>query len=157
MCASAGRTRLQTTRGRRHPAGTAAGRQSADQVTVFDSVGFALEDYSTLRYVLAQAQRHGLGVEIDLVPATDDPKDLFRHIRAAPDAALGGGGGAAASAGSADETSRTPSRTGCCWIGSHGSYGVPSPSRARRRGPSTTTASTRPCSSCGRSRDWGTR
>ncbi|RZM02734.1 MAG: ornithine cyclodeaminase [Variovorax sp.] len=83
-------------------AGTAAGRQSADQVTVFDSVGFALEDYSTLRYVLAQAQRHGLGVEIDLVPATDDPKDLFRHIRAAPDAALGGGGGAAASAGSAD-------------------------------------------------------
>ena len=33
-------------------AGTEAGRQSPDQVTVFDSVGFALEDYSTLRYVL---------------------------------------------------------------------------------------------------------
>ncbi len=36
-------------------AGTEPGRQSAEQVTVFDSVGFALEDYSVLRYVLAQA------------------------------------------------------------------------------------------------------
>ena len=66
-------------------AGTAAGRQSAAQVTVFDSVGFALEDYSTLRYVLAQAEQRQLGVAVDLVPPADDPKDLFRHTR--PDAA----------------------------------------------------------------------
>lgn len=63
-------------------AGTAAGRQSAEQVTVFDSVGFALEDYSTLRYVLDQSVRHNLGVEVELVPEADDPKDLFRHTRA---------------------------------------------------------------------------
>lgn len=62
-------------------AGTVPGRQDARQVTVFDSVGFALEDYSTLRYVLAQAERRDLGTAIDLVPATGDPKDLFRHTR----------------------------------------------------------------------------
>ncbi len=60
-------------------AGAAAGREHAEQVTVFDSVGFALEDYSTLRYVYAQAQARGLGCMLDLVPQDDDPKDLFRH------------------------------------------------------------------------------
>ncbi len=62
-------------------AGTAAGRESADQVTVFDSVGFALEDFATLRYVLAQAGQRGIGTEVELVPAVDDPKDLFRFTR----------------------------------------------------------------------------
>jgi ornithine cyclodeaminase len=62
-------------------AGTEVGRQSAEQVTVFDSVGFALEDYSTLRYVCEQAQKHHLGVDVELVPWADDPKDLFRHTR----------------------------------------------------------------------------
>jgi len=64
-------------------AGTAAGRQSADQVTVFDSVGFALEDYSTLRHVHRQAVQRRIGVDIELVPRADDPKDLFRHTRPA--------------------------------------------------------------------------
>jgi len=59
----------------------AAGRQSAQQVTVFDSVGFALEDYSTLRYVHEQAARRKLGVNVELVPSAEDPKDLFRFTR----------------------------------------------------------------------------
>ncbi len=69
-------------------AGTEVGRQDDAQVTVFDSVGFALEDYSVLRYVHQQAARLGLGCEVELVPAAEDPKDLFRHIRraASPDA-----------------------------------------------------------------------
>ena len=62
-------------------AGTEAGRQSPDQVTVFDSVGFALEDYSTLRYVLEQSEKRKLGTHVDLVPWADDPKDLFRYTR----------------------------------------------------------------------------
>lgn len=62
-------------------AGTVPGRQSAEQVTVFDSVGFALEDYSVLRYVHAQAERRNLGVGVALVPWAEDPKDLFRHTR----------------------------------------------------------------------------
>lgn len=63
-------------------AGQVAGRERADELTVFDSVGFALEDYSTLRYVLEQATRRGLGADMDLVPRAEDPKDLFRHARA---------------------------------------------------------------------------
>ncbi|WP_019938331.1 ornithine cyclodeaminase [Bordetella sp. FB-8] len=66
-------------------AGTEAGRQSAEQVTLFDSVGFALEDYSTLRYVHEQAQQRNLGLTVELVPGSEDPKDLFRYTR--PDCA----------------------------------------------------------------------
>ncbi|CAN5764076.1 ornithine cyclodeaminase [soil metagenome] len=62
-------------------AGTATGRQSDSQVTVFDSVGFALEDYSALRYVYRLAQERGVGQEVDLVPAAVDPKDLFRFTQ----------------------------------------------------------------------------
>ncbi len=62
-------------------AGQVEGRQRAEQVTVFDSVGFALEDFSTLRLVAARAEALGLGETIELVPSADDPKDLFRHTR----------------------------------------------------------------------------
>ena len=59
------------------------GRQTPDQVTIFDSVGFALEDYSTLRYVHEQSALRGLGANVELVPRVDDPKDLFRLTRSA--------------------------------------------------------------------------
>ncbi|MDC6170738.1 ornithine cyclodeaminase [Paucibacter sp. XJ19-41] len=62
-------------------AGSAEGRQSREQVTVFDSVGFALEDYTALRLVYRLAQEFGIGQEVELVPPADDPKDLFRHTR----------------------------------------------------------------------------
>ncbi|MNH45278.1 ornithine cyclodeaminase [compost metagenome] len=45
-------------------------------------MGFALEDYTVLRYVLQQAEKRGMGSKIDLVPwVEDDPKDLFSHTR----------------------------------------------------------------------------
>ncbi|MEW6694823.1 MAG: ornithine cyclodeaminase [Pseudomonadota bacterium] len=62
-------------------AGQAPGRRSADEVTVFDSVGFALEDFAALRFVHAQAQRLGLGETLDLIPDLDDPKNLFGLLR----------------------------------------------------------------------------
>lgn len=62
-------------------AGRAPGRRSAAEVTVFDSVGFALEDYSTLRLLDRLARELGVGREVQLVPPADDPKDLFRHTR----------------------------------------------------------------------------
>ncbi|UVL63356.1 ornithine cyclodeaminase [Pseudomonas sp. B21-032] len=62
--------------------GQAAGRESAEQVTLFDSVGFALEDYSALRYVLDVAKALDIGSEIALVPELKDPKDLFALLRA---------------------------------------------------------------------------
>jgi ornithine cyclodeaminase len=59
--------------------GQHGGRASASEVTVFDSVGFALEDYTALRYVYEQAKARNIGIDADLVPPADDPKDLFRH------------------------------------------------------------------------------
>jgi len=60
-------------------AGAEPGRQSEDQVTVFDSVGFALEDYSSLRLIHRLALQENAGSDIALVPpAGGDPKDLFR-------------------------------------------------------------------------------
>lgn len=56
---------------------TQAGRTSQSQVTVFDSVGFALEDYSALRYMRDAALVLGLGQQISLIPTLADPKDLF--------------------------------------------------------------------------------
>lgn len=61
--------------------GAVTGRESREQITVFDSVGFALEDYSALRYVYEKSAQHGLGVDIELVPDADDPKDLYSHTR----------------------------------------------------------------------------
>jgi ornithine cyclodeaminase len=58
-------------------AGAAEGRQSREQVTVFDSVGFALEDFVALNWLYEQAQRLGLGRPIELVPQNPDPKNLF--------------------------------------------------------------------------------
>ena len=57
--------------------GTAAGRSSAQQVTVFDSVGFALEDYTALCFMREQSIALGIGEPLPLIPALADPKDLF--------------------------------------------------------------------------------
>ncbi|WP_256884237.1 ornithine cyclodeaminase [Arthrobacter sp. STN4] len=62
--------------------GQAAGRTSAGQVTVFDSVGFAIEDFSALRYVRDAVAATDYFDEIDLVANPDDPKDLFGLIGA---------------------------------------------------------------------------
>ena len=59
----------------------AAGRDSREQVTVFDSVGFAIEDFSTLRYLHALAEQQDIGSRIDLIPAPADPKDLYQFVR----------------------------------------------------------------------------
>lgn len=57
--------------------GESPGRTSAAQVTVFDSVGFALEDYSALTFVRDAAAELGIGDVVELVPRTADPKNLF--------------------------------------------------------------------------------
>ena len=62
-------------------AGRTEGRQNEAQITVFDSVGFALEDFSTLRFVHEHALRLNIGYDVELVPDSGDPKDLFRHTR----------------------------------------------------------------------------
>ncbi|WP_313202169.1 ornithine cyclodeaminase [Pseudomonas sp.] len=62
-------------------AGRAQGREHGEQVTLFDSVGFALEDYSALRYVLDTARMLGIGQDIALVPQLDNAKDLYSLLQ----------------------------------------------------------------------------
>jgi ornithine cyclodeaminase len=57
--------------------GSKPGRESADELTLFDSVGFALEDYAALRLVYELAGELGMGEEVVLTPDLADPKDLF--------------------------------------------------------------------------------
>ena len=64
--------------------GKAPGRTSDLQVTVFDSVGFALEDYSALRFMRDAARELGLGQSMSLIPELANPKDLFSLIRPVP-------------------------------------------------------------------------
>ncbi len=53
------------------------GRKNDDEVTLFDSVGFAIEDFSVLKLVYKLAQKYNIGKELDLIPSMEDPKDLF--------------------------------------------------------------------------------
>ncbi len=62
--------------------GSKPGRTSAEQITVFDSVGFAIEDFSALRYVRDAVQGTDFFEEIDLVASPEDPKDLFGLVAA---------------------------------------------------------------------------
>lgn len=60
--------------------GQQPGRQHSDEVTVFDSVGFALEDYSALRLLRDLAAESGLQQHLELIPDLADPKNLFGVI-----------------------------------------------------------------------------
>ncbi len=68
--------------------GVAQGRTDARQITMFDSVGFAIEDFSALRYVYERIREAGTYVDLDLIADPDDSRDLFGMLmRAAPGAA----------------------------------------------------------------------
>jgi ornithine cyclodeaminase len=59
------------------------GRVNDAEVTIFDSVGFALQDFSALRYLYRlHQQRRGTRTGIDLIPDLEDPKDLFSLLGA---------------------------------------------------------------------------
>ncbi|RJL05423.1 ornithine cyclodeaminase [Paracoccus aestuarii] len=61
-------------------AGQAPGRSDAAQVTLFDSVGFAIEDFSALRHIHRRLQGTGLYQDLDMIADPDDPRDLFGMI-----------------------------------------------------------------------------
>ena len=58
-------------------AGKAAGRTSEGQITLFDSVGFAIEDFAALRYVHDILPSTGHFEKLDLLADPDDPRDLY--------------------------------------------------------------------------------
>ncbi|WP_120505048.1 ornithine cyclodeaminase [Sulfitobacter mediterraneus] len=63
--------------------GQAKGRSDDKQITLFDSVGFAIEDFSALRYVRDQIEETGLFHPLDLLADPDDPRDLFGMLQRA--------------------------------------------------------------------------
>ena len=68
-------------------AGLAPGRRDARQITLFDGVGFAIEDFSALRYIRDQLPTTGHYDNLDLLADPDDPRDLFGMVlRARPKA-----------------------------------------------------------------------
>ncbi len=58
-------------------AGLAPGRKTDRQITLFDSVGFAIEDFSALRYVRSKLAATGLYDRLDLLADPDEPRDLY--------------------------------------------------------------------------------
>jgi len=56
------------------------GRRYDDQVTVFDSVGFAMEDYSALRYLHDLAVKYQIQDRISLIPDLPNPRDLYSLV-----------------------------------------------------------------------------
>jgi len=60
--------------------GQSDGRSSKRQITLFDSVGFATEDFSTLRYVHDQLGKYNHYLNLDLLADPDDPRDLFGMV-----------------------------------------------------------------------------
>ncbi|KAA9009140.1 ornithine cyclodeaminase [Histidinibacterium aquaticum] len=70
-------------------AGKTEGRTDQQQITLFDSVGFAIEDFAALRTLHAYVQETPYHQMIDLLADPDDPRDLFGMLlRASPQAEL---------------------------------------------------------------------
>jgi ornithine cyclodeaminase len=60
--------------------GGSPGRSHDREITLFDSVGFALNDFSSLRYLQRLNAAQPGGERIDLVPELEDPKDLLAAL-----------------------------------------------------------------------------
>ena len=61
-------------------AGKNSGRTSDSQITLFDSVGFATEDFSALRYIHDQLESTGCFIELDMIADPDNTRDLYGMI-----------------------------------------------------------------------------
>jgi len=60
--------------------GSSSGRTARDQITVFDSVGFAVEDFSALRYVRDATRGTAYLSSVNLIAEPSNPKDLFAML-----------------------------------------------------------------------------
>lgn len=58
-------------------AGETKGRTSADQITLFDGVGFAIEDFSALIWLRDKLKQSKRYEELDMIADPDEPRDLF--------------------------------------------------------------------------------
>lgn len=67
--------------------GRALGRREPQQITLFDSVGFATEDFSALCYVKDKLTEHNCSDPLDMLADPDDPRDLFGMLLRSEEAA----------------------------------------------------------------------
>ncbi len=63
--------------------GQATGRRQRDQITLFDSVGFAIEDFSALCYLRKKVAGSSFSEQLDIIADPDDPRDLFGMLQRA--------------------------------------------------------------------------
>ncbi|WP_319531563.1 ornithine cyclodeaminase [uncultured Cohaesibacter sp.] len=63
--------------------GEEKGRTSDNQITLFDSVGFAIEDFSALRYLYGAIKNTAFYDELDMLADPDEPRDLYGMVRRA--------------------------------------------------------------------------
>lgn len=63
--------------------GTAQGRKDATEITLFDGVGFAIEDFSALCYVHDKIKGTAFFTNLDMIADPDDPRDLFGMVQRA--------------------------------------------------------------------------
>lgn len=63
--------------------GELPGRRDERQITLFDSVGFAIEDFSALRYVRERLRGTNFYQDLDIIADPDDPRDLFGMLQRA--------------------------------------------------------------------------
>jgi ornithine cyclodeaminase len=63
--------------------GVAAGRRNDSQITLFDSVGFAIEDFSALSFLREHIVGTDFYEDLDLIADPDDPRDLFGMLQRA--------------------------------------------------------------------------
>lgn len=60
--------------------GKKPGRENKTEITLFDSVGFAIEDFAILKLIYSLSLKYNLGTSVDLIPELQNPKDLFELI-----------------------------------------------------------------------------
>ncbi|WP_370628874.1 ornithine cyclodeaminase [Celeribacter sp. PS-C1] len=63
--------------------GEVPGRRDETQITLFDSVGFAIEDFSALRFVHDKVAGTDFAEPLDMLADPDDPRDLFGMVERA--------------------------------------------------------------------------
>jgi ornithine cyclodeaminase len=61
--------------------GQKKGRRDDKQITLFDSVGFAIEDFSALRYIRDRIRDCAFYIDLDMLADPDDPRDLFGMLQ----------------------------------------------------------------------------
>lgn len=63
--------------------GNTKGRNNNEEITLFDSVGFAIEDFSALKYIHNRIQGTEFFTQLDMLADPDDPRDLYGMVKRA--------------------------------------------------------------------------